>query len=168
MRGVITIDHDDYYPFEFEAVIEYHSIGNYRYTVVFLDERLHAHLPLIEYPRLRASGEVRDIPFEGAWQPVRGRWYLMLSKLLMRDGEFEIGSVVRVRFRVEDQEAVDLSAELQAMLNENTDLKRAWNALTAGKRRGLAYRVSSAKTVLTNKKRLAEIADVLIGSVDRS
>ncbi|MEM1186280.1 MAG: YdeI/OmpD-associated family protein [Planctomycetota bacterium] len=164
MGGAITIDHDDYYPFEFEAVIEHHNLGTYRYTVVFLDERLHEHLPLSENPRLRASGEIRDIPFDGAWQPVRGRWYLMLSKPLMRDGEFEIGSVVRVRFRVEDQDAVEVPPELDAMLQGNAALKQAWDALTVGKRRGLAYRVSFAKTAATVKKRLVEVAEALAGS----
>ncbi|MEL6797536.1 MAG: hypothetical protein AAFO89_12030, partial [Planctomycetota bacterium] len=85
------VDPEAYYPFEFEAEVVHHALGTYRYTVVFLHDRLIEHLPLAEHPRLRMSGELRDIPFEGAWQPVRGRWYVMLSKAVLRQGPFEVG-----------------------------------------------------------------------------
>ncbi|MEM8994887.1 MAG: YdeI/OmpD-associated family protein [Acidobacteriota bacterium] len=161
MPGEIAIDHEDYYPFQFEADIEYHHLGSYRYTVVFLDERLHGCLPLAEHPRLRTSGELRDIPFDGAWQPVRGRWYLMLSKPQMRAGAFEVGDRVQVRFRIEDQDAVEVPAELRLMLEGRPRLERVWGGLTAGKRRGLAHRVASAKTAPTRERRLAEVAATL-------
>lgn len=158
-----TYEPDDYFPFEFESEIVHHNVGTYRYTVVFLDQRLHDHLPLKEHPRLRISGELRDIPFDGAWQPVRGRWYLMLAKDQMRDGEFEIGDVVTVRFRVEDQDSVDVPRELERMLATNADLTEAWKALAPGKQRGLAYQVSSAKTEATRSKRLRLVTDALRG-----
>lgn len=156
-----TYEPDDYYPFEFETQIVHHNVGTYRYTVVFLDDRLHTHLPLKEHPRLRASGEIGDIPFRGAWQPVRGRWYLMLAKPLLRDGEFEVGDTVTVRFCVESQEAVDVPPELERMLRENGALMDAWSALTSGKQRGLAYQVRSAKTAPTRAKRLRLVAETL-------
>jgi hypothetical protein len=71
-----------YYSHAFEGRIEHHDVGTYRYTVVFLPRELALSLPLEEHPRLRVSGEVAEVPFSGAWQPVRGRWYLMLSKPL--------------------------------------------------------------------------------------
>lgn len=156
-----TFDPDDYYPFEFETEIVHHNVGTYRYTVVFLDDRLHEHLPLKEHPRLRASGEIGDIPFDGAWQPVRGRWYLMLAKQLLRDGELEVGDTVPVRFRVEDQNSVDVPKELERMLASDSRLRRVWDALTPGKQRGLAYRVASAKTAPTRTRRLHEVAESL-------
>mgnify|MGYP001793086889 CR=1 FL=1 len=163
MPSDFAINAGDYYPFEFEADIVHHNLGTYRYTVVFLDEGLHEHLPLGEHPRLRISGEIRDIPFDGAWQPVRGRWYLMLSKSLMRDGEFELGDRVEVRFKVEDQDAVDVPLELTQLLKSDEGLQRRWDELTVGKRRGLAHKIISAKTSATRAKRLIEVAEALKG-----
>ena len=113
-----------YYPNAFEAAIVHHNVGSYRYTVVFLDDSLVPQLPLDRYPRLRVSGEVGEVPFEGAFQPVRGRWYVMLNKQLMSDGGFAIGDIVEVRFRVEDQEAVDVPAELTERLARDASLQR--------------------------------------------
>ncbi|MEM1165938.1 MAG: YdeI/OmpD-associated family protein [Planctomycetota bacterium] len=161
MSPFATVNPDEYHPFEFETEIVHHNLGTYRYTVVFLDPELHEHLPLKKYPRLRASGEVRDIPFDGAWQPVRGRWYLMLSKQLMRGGEFEVGDVVTVRFRVEDPDSIDMPPELVRALQSSKPLQSAWDALTPGKRRGLAYGIANAKTQPTRSKRLRAVLEQL-------
>lgn len=154
-------EQDEFYPHEFEATIEHHHVGTYIYTVVFLDSTLHDRLPLEEHPRLRVSGEVRDIPFEGAWQPVRGRWFLMLSKQLMRDGEFEIGDRVAVRFQIEDQSSVDVPEELLRAIRTKKSYMAAWMKLTPGKQRGFAYRVASAKMRATRSKRVAEVLALL-------
>jgi hypothetical protein len=71
-----------HFPYQFEAMVEPHDLGTYRYTVVFLSDELIAELPFAQHPWLRISGEINDHPMAGAWQPSRGRWYLMLSKPL--------------------------------------------------------------------------------------
>ncbi len=63
-----------WFPHGFAGPVVRHDVGTYRYTVVFLPPEIAARLPLAEHPRLRISGEVSDLPFSGAWQPVRGRW----------------------------------------------------------------------------------------------
>jgi hypothetical protein len=63
------------YPFSFEGEVVHHDVGTYRYTVIFLPADIAGQLPFAEHPRLRVTGEVAEIPFSGAWQPVRGRWY---------------------------------------------------------------------------------------------
>ena len=150
------IDDGLFYPHAFETAIVPHNVGSYRYTVVFLDGALVPQLPLDRYPRLRVSGEIGDVPFEGTFQPVRGRWYIMLNKQLMSDGGFAIGDVVEVRFRVEDQDAVDVPAELLERIARDVSLQRAWQDLSPGKQRGVAYHVRSAKTAATRAKRLEE------------
>ena len=152
-----------FFPHSFEAEIVHHFVGTYRYTAVFLPEDLIEALPLDRYPRLRVSGEIGDIPFSGAWQPVRGRWYLMLSKPLMKDGGYAIGDRVEVRFRVEDQETVDVPEILERALNADVDAMAAWQAASAGKRRGWAHRIESAKAVTTKQRRLDEVLKALLG-----
>lgn len=150
-----------YYPYTFETEIVRHNVG-YGYTVVFLDPALHDQLPLDEHPRLRMSGEINEYPVSGAWQPSRGRWYLMLNKKLLRDGGFQIGDEVEVRFRVEDQDAVDVPEALRQALAASETATAAWNELTPGKQRGLAYQVASARTEPTRRRRVAAVLDALL------
>ena len=152
-----------FYPHSFEAEIVPHFVGTYRYTAVFLPADMIEALPLDRYPRLRVSGEVGDIPFSGAWQPVRGRWYLMLSKALLKDGGYAIGDRVEVRFRVEDQETVDVPDILERALEADADAMAAWQAASAGKRRGWAYRIAAAKADATRQRRLDEVLKALTG-----
>ncbi|MEM7025878.1 MAG: YdeI/OmpD-associated family protein, partial [Pseudomonadota bacterium] len=118
-------------------------------------------LPLGQHPRLRVSGEIGEISFSGAWQPTRGRWYLMLSKQIMKDGGISLGDWVDVRFRVEDQDSVDVPDLLQRAIDADEVIAAAWQALSPGKRRGLAYRVASAKTSGTRQRRIEEVLDIL-------
>lgn len=138
-------------------------MGTYRYTVVLLPPEVAAALPLAEHPRLRFSGEIGEVPFSGAWQPVRGRWYAMLSKGVLKDGGYAVGDVVEVRFRVEDQDSVEVPLLLRRALDADERATAAWEALSAGKRRGLAYRVASAKTAPTAARRLDEVLAALRG-----
>ncbi len=151
-----------FYPHTFTGFTDHHNFGTYRYTVIFLPEELHADLPLDKYPRLRVSGEIAEQPFEAAWQPVRGRWYIMLSKKLLKDAAVGVGDEVEVRFEVVDQEAVDVPLELQHALSENSQAATVWDALTVGKRRGLTHRISSAKTAKTRARRLQEVLEMLL------
>ncbi|WP_376090257.1 YdeI/OmpD-associated family protein [Roseomonas sp. CCTCC AB2023176] len=151
------------YPHRFEAPVVLHDVGTYRYTVVFLPPDLAATLDFPPGNRLRASGEVADIPFGGAWQPVRGRWFLMLSKDLIRTAEIKPGDVVEVRFRVEPPDTVETPEALDRALEADHKAKAAWNAMTPGARRGLAHRVASAKTPATVARRLDEALAVLRG-----
>jgi hypothetical protein len=69
-----------YFTHHFETVISRHAVGTSFYTVVYLDASVHVSLPLDEHPRLRVEADISGIPMKGAWQPARGRWYLMLPK----------------------------------------------------------------------------------------
>ncbi|MEM6869113.1 MAG: YdeI/OmpD-associated family protein, partial [Cyanobacteria bacterium P01_C01_bin.121] len=67
-----------------------------------------------------------------------------------------------VRFRIADQDAVDVPEALQHALEQDEYAKAVWEKLTPGKRRGFAYRVSSAKTKQTQTRRALEVLEQLL------
>lgn len=156
------------YPYQFEGRIVYHDVGSekYAYTVTFLPDELTSGLPLKKYPRLRITGEVQDHQIEASLTPVRGRWYILLSKKFLRAIDASVGDEVEVRFDVADQDAVEVPPALQSALARNKKMCALWDKQTPGKKRGLAYRVASAKTVTTQEKRVAEVFAILKGEID--
>lgn len=149
------------YPFSFEGEIVHHALGTMVYTVIFLPDDLAAQLPFDQHPRLRMSGEVNGAAVSGAWQPVRGRWYLMLSKSALRNARVSVGDTVEVRFRIKDQDAVDVPEPLQAALNLREAAAETWRRMTAGQRRGAVHQLTSAGTLATFNRRLAELVEML-------
>jgi Bacteriocin-protection, YdeI or OmpD-Associated/Domain of unknown function (DUF1905) len=153
-----------YFTHHFETRIARHAVGTYHYTVVYLDETFVAELPFREYPRLRIEADVSGVPVKGAWQPANGRWYLMLPKAPLKAAGLKIGSAVEVAFRVLPQDDVDIPPELAALLSKKARVRKAWDALSAGKQRGLAHMVHSAKREETRAARLAQVEAVLLGT----
>lgn len=151
----------DFYPHVFTGRIERHALGTMVYTVVFLPDALVAELPFDGNSRLRMSGEINDAPVSGAWQPVRGRWYLMLNKSTLRAINAGVGDEVEVRFRIEDQDTVDAPDDLLAAIARDPAASRTWAAMTAGQRRGSSHMVTSAKTPETRRKRIAVVLEAL-------
>ena len=157
-----------FFDYEFDSTVAYHDVGSdrYRYTVVYLPAELIAALPLDDHPRLRISGEVNDHPFEASLTPVRGDWYILFSKKTLTAIDVWVGDDVSVRFSIADQDAVDVPDALQMALESDARMRTLWDALTPGKRRALAHRVSSAKTPTTQAKRIAEVFDIIEGKRD--
>jgi hypothetical protein len=154
-----------YFTHHFETRIARHPVGAYHYTVVYLDPALHEDLPLDQHARLRIEADVSGVPVKGAWQPARGRWYLMLPKGPLKEVGLKTGSPVEVSFRVLPQDDVDIPEELAALLAKKARVRKAWEALSAGKQRGLAHLVASAKKAETRAARVAQVEDVLLGKV---
>jgi Bacteriocin-protection, YdeI or OmpD-Associated/Domain of unknown function (DUF1905) len=152
-----------YFSHQFETRIARHAVGTYHYTVVYLDPALVHELPLGQYARLRIEADVSGIPVKGAWQPARGRWYLMLPKSPLKAAGLRIGSAVEVSFRVLPQDDVDIPEELAAILAKKARVRTAWQALSAGKQRGLAHLVASAKRAETRTARLSQVEAILLG-----
>lgn len=152
-----------FFPHAFETEIVHHDLGTYRYTVVWLDDDIAAELPFGDQPRLRITGELADTPMEGAWQPSRGRWYLMLGKPLLKAAGKGVGDWVEVRFRVEDADALDMPEALVRALDANPTAQAAFALQTIGKQRALCHRIASAKGATTVAKRVGEVLDALSG-----
>ena len=118
-------------------------------------------LPLKENPRLRIEGEINEEPFIGAWQPVRGRWYLMLNKKLIKSINANIGEIVNVEFRLSGQDEVQVPIELLNAIKEDNDLWIHWKKLSAGVKRALSYMVLNAKNEPNKTKRINVVLDFL-------
>jgi len=138
------------------------SRGELFYTVLFLPQELIADLPLKQYPRLRIDGEMYEMPFEGALQPAKGRWYLLISQAFMKEHQLALGDLVEVRFNIGDQDHVDVPQELLAALEENKAAAKIWSTLTSGKKRGYASHVSSAKREETRGKRAQKMIGFIL------
>lgn len=148
----------------FETTIEKQSFGSFSFTVVKLDPRLHAVLPLKEFPRLRVEVEIAEVSFKGSWQPSGGEWYLIVSRPKLKKAGLAVGDAATVAFRVIDQDDVDVPEELARELEVDEVAAEAWAALSPGKRRGLAYLISEVKLPKTRGVRLAKVLAMLHGT----
>ncbi len=136
--------------------------GKYRYFIVRLPQDLAARPPFDTQTRVRASGEVNDLPFHGAWVPGGDRLpYLHLSADFVRTMGVAPGDPLEVRFRVEPEDLVEIPVELDEALRCDPEAEAAWSALTPGRRRGLAHMVGKARLPETRVRRAASlIADL--------
>ena len=158
-----------WYPQVFEGEIARHGVGRGRklwYTVVFLPPDLAETLPFDRHPQLRVEGELADLPFKSAFISAGdGRYYMMVSPETLKAAALAVGHTVEVRFRVADQEAVDVPEALADALADDEEASLAWDALTTGRRRALAHHVATAKTDPTRNRR---VAAVLAAVTDRT
>ena len=145
------------YDHEFEGSIVPHKFGRANFTVVWLPEELVPKLPFDVSSRLRIEASIGEFDFPAALQPAGGRWYLLLGKKTRKAAEVAVGETVLVRFRVVDQDSVDVPEPLQKLLDTDDDARANWEDATAGRRRNWAYRVSTAKRPETIAKRLKEV-----------
>jgi hypothetical protein len=151
----------------FEGQIQRFGIGRDRkvwYAVLFLPDAVAATLPFAEHSRLRVRGEIADVPVAGAWMPTGdGRRCFMVSPAVRKGAEVDVGSIVEMRFLVDEQERVEMHDGLKRALEADEPFARAWAALTPGRRRGLSHLISAAKTDATREKRLREVRAQVIG-----
>lgn len=144
----------------FEGRVEPLVWGKATYTILRLPEEVAL--------RLRAAGAVR-VEGEIAEHPVN----LALSQAPGVEGSFlwagqslrdrigiAPGERVEVRLRPAAPDAVETPGELEAALHQ-AGLSGVWEALTPGRRRGLLYRLQTAKRPETRAKRVAEIVESL-------
>lgn len=154
-----------YFTHHFDTTVTLHTAGPYHHTVVYLPADLARTLPFDQAARLRIEADVSGVPVKGAWQPGGGRWYLMLPKGPLKQAGLSVGSAVEVSFRLLPQGDVDLPDELAALLAHDAAMRTAWQALSAGKQRGLAHLVASAKRPETRQARLAQVRGVVLGEL---
>lgn len=154
------------YPFAFEAPLRRHGVGKGErvlwYAVLFLPPELAAALPFARHPRLRVEGEVMDVPVAGAWMPTGdGRRYFIVSPAVRKAAQAGPGTLLEMRFRIADQDAVEVPDALRQALSADPAAQAAWDALLPGRRRGLAHSVAAAKTDPTRARRVAEVLAAL-------
>jgi Bacteriocin-protection, YdeI or OmpD-Associated/Domain of unknown function (DUF1905) len=106
----------------------------------------------------RVEGEIADHPVNLALTRapvVEGVFLWAGASLLDRIG-ITPGEPVEVRLRPAPDDRVDLDPDVEAALRAAGVLER-WEALTPGKRRGLLYQISTAKTEATRAKRVQKM-----------
>ncbi|MEL6735586.1 MAG: YdeI/OmpD-associated family protein [Pseudomonadota bacterium] len=154
-----------YFTHEFEDVISLHGVGKSRvitYKVLLMPPHFEAELPFNEFPRLRVEGEISDVPVRGAWMPVGdGRRYFIVSPEIKKNTGLDVGDLVEMRFRIDDQDFVEVPPALQSAIDRNKATTREWEALTPGKKRMFAFHVASAKSTPTKQKRINEAIDAI-------
>ncbi len=155
----------DYFTHRFEAEISLHGVGKSRvitYKVLFLPPDLAPSLPYDRYPRLRVEGEIADVPVRGAWMPVGdGRRYFIVSPEIKKNTTLDVGDLVEMRFRIDDQDHVDVPRALHLAIEAEQMIHDRWQALSAGKKRMFTFHVASAKTPSTESKRVAEAMEAI-------
>ncbi|MEM9837927.1 MAG: YdeI/OmpD-associated family protein [Pseudomonadota bacterium] len=160
------MSNDVFFPYAFEAPIEKFGVGKTRviwYNVLMVPDEVCAELPLDEYPRLRIEGEIAEVPIANALMPTGdGRRYVIVSPTVLKEAEVRLGDHVEMRFRIADQDHVDVPAGLSAALRNDRNAAAMWEALTPGKKRMLSQHVLSAKTEPTQAKRIGEALDALL------
>lgn len=156
------------FPFSFEAPIEKFGVGKTRkiwYNVVFLPSELQDDLPFDLYPRLRIEGELADVPIANAFNPAGdGRYYIIVSPKVMKDGDVAVSDYVEVRFAIADQTHVDVPPNLELTVKSVQEFQTEWDKLTPGKKRMLATYVMTAKTPRTEQKRIDEAMEALMSN----
>lgn len=154
------------YPYIFDAEIKKFGVGKARkvwYNVLFLPPDLRSDLPFDTYPQLRLEGEIADVPVANAFIPAGdGRNYVIVSPRVLKEAGVRLGDLVEMRFRVADQDHVDVPDTLQAALEGDANAMAAWSSMTPGRKRMAAQHVLSAKSEPTRQRRVAEAMDAVI------
>ncbi|MEM6897872.1 MAG: YdeI/OmpD-associated family protein [Pseudomonadota bacterium] len=148
--------------FPFEAVGEIGHHAPMGYTVAWLPPDVASALPFPASTRPRVVGELQGHPFKGALHPTAdGRAYVIFNKALQKATGLGIGDQVRLSFRYDDPDAVDVPRALSEALEDQEWAAEIWEGLRPGTKRGFAHRVASAKTEATQRKRVAEVLAAL-------
>lgn len=142
-----------YFPYCFRAGMTRFGVGKvgkiYN-NVLFLPDELRAGLPFDRYPRLRVEGEIAEVPITNAFMPGGdGRYYVIVAPQVFKDGEVCLGDEVDMRFRIADQERVEVPVLLSAAIGQHPRGAQVWQALTSGKRRMLVLAEGLASGALT-------------------
>jgi hypothetical protein len=142
----------------FEARVEPMTFNRATYTILRLPPDVRAMLGTCR----RVEGEIAEHPVNLALSHapvVEGAFLWTGASLLDRIGIVP-GEPVDVRLRPAPNDRVDLDPDVEAALRDGGVLG-SWEALTPGKRRGFLYRIATAKTDPTRRKRIERlIADL--------
>ncbi|MCU0907479.1 MAG: YdeI/OmpD-associated family protein [Rhodobacteraceae bacterium] len=140
----------------FEGRIETLHRGKSTYTLIRLPSDVAKALD--HAGAARVAAEIADVPANLAVtraEDVEGAFLWAGQSLLDRVG-VQPGEWLDVRLRPADPDAVDVPDDVAAAIR-SAGRQGAWDALTPGKRRGLLYQVTTAKTAPTRAKRIAAL-----------
>jgi hypothetical protein len=147
---------------EFEGRIEPLDWGRATYTILRLPPDIAGALQAQRARRV--EGEINDQPVNLALSraPVVDGVFLWAGQTLLDRLSVEPGAPLEVRLRPTSADIVDTPDDLAAVLRA-AGATAAWEALTPGRRRGLLYKVETAKTAPTRQKRIAALVAEVLG-----
>lgn len=140
----------------FEAIIEPMEWGKSTYTILRLPSDVAAALDAEGAKRV--EGEIGDHSVNLALTkaPVVEGTFLWTGQSLLDAAGIRPGEKLEVRLRKADPEAVETPEDVAAALR-TAEKSADWAALSAGKRRGMLYHVTSAKRAETRAKRIVKL-----------
>jgi hypothetical protein len=138
----------------FEGVVEPIVWGRSTYTILRLPPEVATPLNGAK----RVEGEINDHPINlaPARAPVIDGLFLWAGQSLLDRIGIMPGERVEVRLRPAPDDRVDLPEDIAVELRA-AEVLSAWEALTPGKRRGLLYKIDTAKTAATRAKRITAL-----------
>lgn len=149
---------EDYVTFEAQVVAM--PWGTSVYTVVPLEPEILSALG----KTARVEGELNDHPVNlaiaKAPADIIETPFLWAGKSLLRAIGVEPGELFEARLRPVSSDVVEVPSDVISALRSH-GLSEVWEALTPGKRRGLLYKVESAKRAETRQKRIGALMDAL-------
>ena len=135
----------------FEAVVEPVVWGKATYTLLHLPDEAVAALG----PAKRVEGEINEhwVNLALSRAPVVEGVFLWAGQSLLDRLGIVPGEMLEVRLRPAPDDQVDTPEDVAAALRA-ARMTAEWEALTAGKRRGMLYQIGTAKTAPTRAKRI--------------
>jgi hypothetical protein len=145
----------------FEGAVEPVAWGRATYTILRLPPDAAAALA----DARRVEGEIAEHPVNLAVSraPVVEGPFLWAGRSLLDRVGLAPGAPVEVRLRPAPDDAVDTPEDVADALR-GAGVLDAWEALTPGKRRGLLYKIDTARTEPTRRKRVAALVADLGGA----
>jgi len=106
----------------------------------------------------RVEGEINDHPVNLALTkaPVTEQTFLYAGKDFLKQCDITPGALIDVRLRKADPNIVDTPEDVMLAIGQ-ADRTADWDALTAGKKRGMLHSISTAKRVETRQKRISAL-----------
>ena len=86
-----------------------------------------------------------------------GSRYFSVSAPLRKAAHLRVGGAVMVAFKIVDPDNLDIPEELEAVLSQDDEARKAWDKLTTGYQRSLIHYVTSVKNVDSRIKRSIEL-----------
>ena len=124
-------------------------------TAIFLPPDIVRQLPK---GRVRVEGTFNRAPFALAVLHLKdGSRFFSVSASLRKAAGIKLGDPVAVSFKIVDPDKLDIPEELEAILSEDDQARKAWNKLTRGYQRGLIHYVTSVKNVDSRIRRALDL-----------
>ena len=135
----------------FDGVVEPLQWGKATYTILRLPDAVVAALGAAK----RVEGEINEhwVNLALSRAPVVEGVFLWAGASLLERTGIVPGEPLEVRLRPAPDDQVDTPEDVASALRA-AEMTAVWEALTAGKRRGMLYQIGTAKTAPTRAKRI--------------